>query len=59
MKVLIVTSAWVDFLNGYGSPERAAVADLPAGEDDIRTCGVVVAEGFQGLRKTSGIGEIE
>lgn len=59
MKVLIDTSAWVDFLNGYDSPEGAAVADLLAGEDDVCTCGVVVAEVFQGLRKSAQYGEIE
>ena len=48
------TSAWVDFLNGYDSPERAAVAALVAGEDEICTCGIVVAEVFQGLRRDKG-----
>ena len=30
MKVLVDTSAWVDFLNGYPSKERAALASLIA-----------------------------
>jgi predicted nucleic acid-binding protein len=51
MKVLIDTSSWVDFFNGYPSPDRKAVAQLIAGEDEICTCGVVVAEVFQGLRR--------
>ncbi len=51
MKVLIDTSAWIDFLNGHTSPERRAVAELVAGEEEICTCGVVVAEVFQGLRR--------
>lgn len=51
MKVLVDTSAWVDFLNGYPSLESQAVAELIAGDDEVCTCGVVIAEVFQGLRK--------
>ena len=54
MRVLIDTSAWVDFLNGVSSPERRAVADLLSGSHDLCTCGVVIAEVFQGLRKDKG-----
>ena len=59
MRVLVDTSVWVDFLNGYSSPEREALADLLAGEDEICTCGVVVAEVFQGLRSEKGRDEIQ
>lgn len=52
MRILVDTSAWVDFLNGYSSAERQAVADLIASDHEICTCGVVVAEVFQGLRKS-------
>lgn len=48
------TSAWVDFLNGYPSPQHAALSELIAGEDDLCTCGVVVAEVFQGLKRQRG-----
>lgn len=51
MKVLVDTSAWADFLIGYPSPSAAAVAELLAGEDDLCTCGIIVAEVFQGLRR--------
>lgn len=51
MKVLVDTSAWVDFLNGHPSATAAAVAELLAGEEDLCTCGIVVAEVFQGLRR--------
>ena len=51
MKVLVDTSAWADFLNGYPSAAATAVAELLAGEDDLCTCGIVVAEVFQGLRR--------
>ena len=54
MKVLVDTSIWVDFLNGYPSPERQALASLFLSDHEICTCGVVVAEVFQGLRKDEG-----
>lgn len=50
MRVLVDTSAWVDFLNGYPSREHAAVKALIEGEDDLCTCGIVVSEVFQGLK---------
>ncbi len=51
MRVLVDTSAWADFLNGYPSAAATAVAELLAGEEDLCTCGIVVAEVFQGLRR--------
>ena len=51
MRVLVDTSAWVDLINGHESPTAAALSDLLAGDDDICTCGVVVAEVLQGLRR--------
>jgi hypothetical protein len=51
MRVLVDTSAWADFLKGYPSPAATALAELLAGEEDLCTCGIVVAEVFQGLRK--------
>lgn len=53
MRVLVDTSAWVDFLNGHPSPTRAALAELLRGDDEVCTCGIVVAEVFQGLRRSS------
>jgi hypothetical protein len=49
--VLVDTSAWVDFLNGYASPPAAALAALIEGDADLCTCGVFAAEVFQGLRE--------
>jgi predicted nucleic acid-binding protein len=49
--VLVDTSAWVDFLNGHPSPATEALAELLEGEEDVCTCGIVVAEVFQGLRR--------
>ena len=54
MRVLVDTSAWVDFLNGFPSPAADALAELLQGDDDVCTCGIVVAEVFQGLRRDSG-----
>lgn len=58
MKVLVDTSAWADFLNGHPTAEREALRELITGEDDLFTCGVVVAEVFQGLRKEKGREEL-
>lgn len=54
MRVLVDTSAWVDFLNGFPSPAADALAELLKGDDDVCTCGIVVAEVFQGLRQDRG-----
>jgi len=51
VRVLVDTSAWVDFLNGHDSPEGLSVAELLKSEDEVCTCGVVVTEVFQGLRQ--------
>ena len=58
MKILVDTSAWVDYLNGHPSPERAALADLVVSDHEICTCGVVIAEVFQGLRREKGRSEL-
>jgi predicted nucleic acid-binding protein len=49
--VLVDTSVWVDFLNGHGSAEAQALEQLIADRCEVATCGVVVAEVFQGLRR--------
>jgi predicted nucleic acid-binding protein len=54
VRVLVDTSAWADFLNGFPSPVADAVAELLGGDDDVCTCGIVVAEVFQGLRRPEG-----
>jgi predicted nucleic acid-binding protein len=58
LRVLVDTSAWVDFLNGHPSPAGAALTQLVAGEHDVCTCGIVVAEVFQGLRREKTRDEI-
>jgi len=52
------TSAWADFLNGHPSAEAAALAELLESDHDLCTCGIVVAEVFQGLRNDRGRAEI-
>jgi predicted nucleic acid-binding protein len=59
VRVLVDTSAWVEFLNGHPSPVRDNVVRLLNGEDDVCTCGVIVAEVLQGLRRGRGREEIE
>ncbi len=59
MRVLVDTSAWADFLNGSASPEGQAVAELVAGQDELCTCGLIVAEVFQGLRREKGRDELQ
>lgn len=58
MKVLVDTSVWVDFLNSHPSPERQALASLIASDHEICTCGVVIAEVFQGLRREEGLARL-
>ena len=48
------TSVWADFLNGHPSPQATVLAELLEGEDEVCTCGTVVAEVFQGLRQQQG-----
>ena len=54
MRVLVDTSVWADFLNGYPSPQADALGGLLEGDDEVCTCGIVVAEVFQGLRRAPG-----
>jgi predicted nucleic acid-binding protein len=54
LRVLVDTSVWADFFNNHPSPEQQALSDLFTSSAEICTCGVVVAEVFQGLRKEEG-----
>ena len=51
MPVLVDTSAWVEFFNDRPSPEAQAVTDLLEGADEPCTCGIIVTEVLQGLRR--------
>jgi predicted nucleic acid-binding protein len=59
LRVLVDTSAWIEFFNGRTTPQSEAIARLLEGEDDVCTCGVVVAEVLQGLRRDGSRREIE
>lgn len=59
MRVLVDTSAWVEFLNGTRSFHADAVETLLRGEEEPCTCGIVVAEVFQGLRRDATRAAIE
>jgi predicted nucleic acid-binding protein len=56
--VLVDTSVWVDFLNGFPSAEGRELAVLFASDHEICTCGVVVAEVFQGLHRDEGLARL-
>ncbi|HEX9671046.1 MAG TPA: PIN domain nuclease, partial [Thermoanaerobaculia bacterium] len=49
--MLVDTSVWVDYLNGYPSRESEALDQLFDRPRQLCTCGVVVTEVFQGLRR--------
>jgi len=59
LRILVDTSVWAYFLNGYPSPQAAALAELLEGDDELCTCGTIVAEVFQGLRRDQGRRAIE
>lgn len=52
------TSVWADFFNGFLSPHEKVLSRLVAGDDEVCTCGVVVSEVFQGLRREKGRAEV-
>lgn len=58
LNVLVDTSVWVDFFNGYRSPQSIALETFLDQGDEVVTCGVVLAEFFQGLRGTRSVREL-
>lgn len=59
MRVLVDTSVWVDFFNGHPSPQAETLAHLIREEADLVTCGLVVSEVLQGLRRAKSLSTIE
>lgn len=59
MRVLVDTSVWIDFFNGYTSPHAETLARLLRAEADVVTCGVVAAEVLQGIRRQKTLAQIE
>lgn len=58
MRVLVDSSAWIEFLNGNPSRTAEEVSKLLGSEHVLSTCGLIVAEVFQGLRRESGFGRV-
>lgn len=58
MNVLVDTSVWIDFFNQRPSPEARALATFLEQGEEIATCGVVLAEFFQGLKRPRSIAEL-
>ena len=59
MRVLVDTSVWVDFFNGHAGSHADTLARLIREEVDLVTCGLVVAEVLQGLRRSRGFAAVE
>lgn len=55
MIVLVDTSVWADFFNGDPSPEADTLGSLLEDRMPIATCGLILAEFFQGLRRPETI----
>lgn len=51
MRVLVDTSVWIDFFNGRPGAAADALARLLDDEDEVLTCGLIVAELLQGVRR--------
>ena len=49
--VLVDTTVWVDFFNDRNTPYVQTLERLVADEEDICTCGIVLAEVLQGIRE--------
>ncbi|MBW3565543.1 MAG: PIN domain nuclease [Acidobacteria bacterium] len=59
MRVLVDTSVWADFFNEAGSREADILVRLITNEVELVTCGVVIAEFFQGLRRSRTLTALE
>jgi len=59
LRVFVDTSVWVDFFNGYDGREAVTLTRLIEDEVDLVTCGVVVAEILQGIRRQSTLAALQ
>jgi hypothetical protein len=57
--VLVDTSVWVDFFNRHPSPEAGVLTRLIEDEAELVTCGVVIAEFLQGVRRADTLPALE
>jgi predicted nucleic acid-binding protein len=51
MIVIVDTTVWIDFFGGLESPHVSALESLIRNKHDISTCGVILTEVLQGIRK--------
>jgi predicted nucleic acid-binding protein len=58
VRILIDSSAWIEFLNGSPSPTADQVSNQLGGEADLCTCGLIVTEVLQGLRRDAGLRKV-
>ena len=58
MSVLVDSSVWIDFLNGHVNAQTDRLQAILEGDEDVCTCGVVVAEVLQGIRSDPSRREI-
>lgn len=59
LRVLVDTSVWVDFFNEHQSPEAGLLTRLIEDEVELATCGVIIAEFFQGIRRAETLPRLE
>ncbi len=59
MKVLVDTSVWVDFFNEHPSSEAELLTRLIEAEVELVTCGVIIAEFLQGIRRERTLPTLE
>ncbi len=59
MRILVDTSVWIDFFNGFASSEAEALARYLRSDADLLTCGLVMAEVLQGLREPDSVQTLE
>ncbi|MSP59398.1 MAG: PIN domain nuclease [Myxococcales bacterium] len=59
VRILVDTSVWVDFFNGHRSREADTLARCIEEREDIATCGVILAEFFQGIRRREDLRALE
>ena len=53
MMVLVDTTVWIDFFAARSSGQVVALENLIRNREDICTCGIVLTEVLQGIRKDS------
>jgi predicted nucleic acid-binding protein len=53
VRILVDSSAWIDFLNGHRSRVAEQILTLLGSDEDLCTCGLIVTEVLQGLRRNS------